>query len=103
MRPQLYNAATNTPIPDDPLNQNPNIAITAVEPTVEVGSILSNMGSIEYPKFIEYNTIDGWYNSTVLGTTDGKVLFTLQYRIEDPDHPGNQIILQRKIYLIVEQ
>lgn len=100
LRPQLYNAATNTPIPDDPLNQNPSITVEAVSPTTSVGDILSDLGS---SKYIDYNNVDGWYNATVLGTTPGKVLFTLQYKIEDPDNPGNYIILQRKIYLIVEQ
>ena len=100
LRPQLYNAATNTPIPDDPLNQNPSITVEAVSPTTSVGDILSDLGS---SKYIDYNNVDGWYNATVLGTTPGKVLFTLQYKIEDPDNLGNYIILQRKIYLIVEQ
>ena len=103
LRPQLYNAATNEPIPDDPKNENPKITIESVAPTTAISDVLVPLNSdINNPVFIEYNTIDGWYNATVNGQKEGKILFTLQYRIADPDHAGNTIILQRKIYLIVE-
>ena len=103
LRPHLYNAATNQPIPDDPANQNPKITITPVAPTTDIGDILSNMSISGEPKYIEYNYTDGWYSATVLGTTPGKILFTQQNRVEDPDHPGKYLILQRKNYLIVEK
>ena len=86
LRPRLYNAATNTPIPDNDLN----LSITR--------SVIS--GSDILRTELTYNQVDGWWEAMIDGTKQGRILFTLTYTVTLEG--GTTVTLQRKIYVIKE-
>ena len=86
LRPQIYNAATNTPIPDN----DTNLIITT--------TVVSGDNILSIP--LTYNTIDRWYDATVDGSKKGQILFTLSYRVSGEE--DYNVTLERKIYVIKE-
>ncbi len=84
LRPRLYNLATNE------LVRDANVSVVATQ--IEGTSTDMFVSELKYD-----STDNGWYEATLSGEA-GRVLYTLNYTVNDY---GTPTVLQRKIYVIV--